>query len=258
MCLLTFFPAGRMPDVHRLHTGSIINEDGHGYAIVAGDRLIVGKNLDAADLINEFAEVRAEYLDGPAMFHSRFSTHGKTNVENCHPFHVGGDPLTVMAHNGVLPNNVHPGKKDNRSDTRIAAEDFIPSLGHLNWRKTRQRVTRWMTPFNKIVVLTVNPNYGANAYILNEKAGVWDEGIWYSNDGYLPSKYTYTYVGGTGWPVREEEDDGGWPYEWTHCEDCGESYDNCDCRGIYRGGWPREPQPHRTVLTAVGRIPQRG
>ncbi|MGW5105951.1 hypothetical protein [Nocardia sp. NPDC004123] len=42
------------------------------------------------------------------MFHSRFATHGFITNQNCHPFAIGGDERTVMAHNGVLPDIVQP------------------------------------------------------------------------------------------------------------------------------------------------------
>jgi glutamine amidotransferase len=121
------------------------------------------------------------------MFHSRLGTHGGCGPDNCHPFPVGGDERTVLAHNGILPAMVRPGKGDRRSDTRIAAEDFLPAFGPLRLRRTRLRLERWMTPHNKMVILTVDRRFKQQSYILNERSGTWDGGIWYSNDGYLPA-----------------------------------------------------------------------
>lgn len=214
MCLLTYIPDGVMPDVDALANGAIFNDDGHGYAIVSGDRLIVDRSLDSEYLIGSFAEVRSKHLDGPALFHSRFGTHGSNSVRNCHPFHVGGDKRTIIAHNGVLPKDVHPGKKDWRSDTRIAAEDFIPQLGHLRARRTRLRLQRWMTTANKMVVLTVDRSFREQSYILNEQAGTWDGGIWYSNSGYLPSEYGRWSL--EDWKL-EECRHCGLPNKWCQC-----------------------------------------
>src|SRR4051812_17252054 len=201
MCLLTFFPAGVLPDTDALLNGAIVNNDGHGYGIVADGRLIVGRGMDADAVIAAFAAARAEHRDGPALFHSRFGTHGKPCVDNCHPFPVGGDARTVIAHNGVLPAAVQPSKGDARSDTRIAAEDFIPALGSLRARRIRLRLQRWMTPHNKIVILTVDRRFKQRSYILNENCGIWDGGIWYSNDGYRPLPRTH-------WAF---DDDWDWP-----------------------------------------------
>src|SRR5262249_40587040 len=108
------------------------------------------------------------------------------HLDNCHPFIVGGDSRTVLAHNGILPTTVQPGRGDKRSDTRIAAEDFIPAFGSLRHRRTRLALARWMSPDNKMVILTVDRRFRERAYILNEDAGIWDGGIWYSNTGYRP------------------------------------------------------------------------
>lgn len=231
MCLLTFIPADVQPDMDALYNGTVFNEDGHGYAIVDRDQLIIRKGLKAEAVLESFKTVRAAHPHGPALFHSRMSTHGSNNVKNCHPFHVGGDRRTVIAHNGILPKDVWPSKTDHRSDTRIAAEDFIPRLGSLKLRRTRLAVEKWMQPQNKIVILTVNPQYRASAFILNEEAGIWEaDGIWYSNDGYLPyytpkSKYPLWWEEGE----RYAKGDDHWPRSWTHCEECDQPWSQCDC-----------------------------
>lgn len=194
MCLLTFLPEGQEPDVDALEYGAFVNDDGHGWAIVADDELLVGHGMNAEQVITEFAAVRRRHPEGPAIFHSRFTTHGVTTVDNCHPFFVGKDRRTVLAHNGVLPANVQPKKGDPRSDTRIAAEKFIPkTIGSLHLRRNRLRVEKWMGSWNKIAILTVNPRYRENAFILNENEGIWDDGIWYSNSGYTWRHSTTRY-----------------------------------------------------------------
>lgn len=209
MCLLTYFPAGVMPDCSALLNGAFVNNDGHGFAIVAGDRLIVRKGFDAERLVDTFDTLRREHSDGPALFHSRFATHGERSLDNCHPFPVGGDPRTVLAHNGVLPTIVQPGKRDPRSDTRITAEEFVPLFGPLRLRRVRRQFERWMTTDNLMVVLTVDRRFKQRAYILNEQSGIWDGGIWYSNDGYLPPERTRwwtPYEPDWDWPAWSQHD----------------------------------------------------
>jgi glutamine amidotransferase len=186
MCLLTFLPPGVRPDTGALANGAGCNPDGHGYAIVADGELLIARGLDPDEMIAEFERRRRRRPDGPALFHSRFATHGRVTVENCHPFPLGHDRRTVLAHNGVLPPAVQPGRGDPRSDTRIAAEDYLPRFGPLSSRRARLRLERWMTPDNKIVILTVDRRFRDRAYILNEASGLWHDGAWYSNDGYLP------------------------------------------------------------------------
>ncbi|WP_051385928.1 hypothetical protein [Actinokineospora inagensis] len=187
MCLLTFFPEGVQPDVAALARGAQANEDGHGYAIVTADRhLIVRHGMNPDALIGEFQSDRAQHPGGPALFHSRLSTGGTRGTRNCHPFPLGNDPRTVLAHNGVLPSELWPRGRDGRCDTRIAAEDFLPRqpFGSLTTRQGRTAFQRWLGASNKVVILTVNPRYRRSAYILGEDSGTWDGGIWYSNGSY--------------------------------------------------------------------------
>jgi hypothetical protein len=200
MCLLSYFPAGVMPDADALHNGAIFNDDGHGYAIVdpIGNRIIVDRGMVARDMIKSFVETRRRFPDGPALFHSRLATDGWVNLLNTHPFPVGGDPRTVLAHNGIMP--LRPAKHDPRSDTRIVAEEFIPkAFGTLRRRRARLAFERWIQPWNKVVILTVDHRFRDHAFILNEEGGIWDDGAWYSNDmyqGWSPSKYRYAWDDG--------------------------------------------------------------
>lgn len=199
MCILTMLPAGVLPNAVHLYAGAEANPDGHGYAIVAGERIIIGKGMDADKMITEFEAVRKLYPDGPALFHSRIATAGVVNEYNVHPFYVGGDTRTVIAHNGIMPRAVQPGKSNPASDTRITAEKFLPQFGSLRYRGNRKRFERWMTTANKVVLLTVDKRYKENAYILNEDQGVWDEGIWYSNTTYLPWVMPRRYLTAKDW-----------------------------------------------------------
>lgn len=185
MCLLTFFPEHVEPDYEALWAGTVYNPDGFGYAIVTRKGLKIGRGMNAEHVIEKFGRDRTLHPDGAALFHSRFGTGGVYSRFNCHPFHFAGDRRTVVAHNGVLPTSVQPGKKDRRCDTRIAAEELLPSgFGHLSVPSNRDRVAAWIGKRNKLVILTVNPDYDRNHYIINESAGLWDHNIWYSNTDY--------------------------------------------------------------------------
>jgi glutamine amidotransferase len=205
MCLLTFYKPGIMPNVEELRNGSFMNDDGHGYAIVVNGQIVVGKSMDASALIAEFAEIRAKHPEGPAMFHSRFATAGVCTTFNCHPFYLSSDKQTVMAHNGVFEQKYQPSKKDARSDTRIVADEVFGWTKFGPWwtKKGIKQYSQWMTPYNKVVILTVNPRYHHSFYMFNEQSGHYtEEGIWYSNTGYQPYVYhvntdTYNHTLGT-------------------------------------------------------------
>jgi glutamine amidotransferase len=183
MCLLTYYPGGAMPDPEMLTEGAECNPHGHGFAIVTNRRVITQHGMNADHIVSTFARMRASNPDGPALFHSRFATHGDIGMDNCHPFTVGRDKRTVLAHNGVLPIQARPTGCDTRSDTRILAQDLVPSgrFGSLTNRRGRDRLTTWLGPSNKVVLLTVDPRYGQSAYLFNEERGFWCDGVWYSN-----------------------------------------------------------------------------
>lgn len=191
MCILSFISAGTVVDTsvaESLWNGGRNNPDGHGWAIASPDGMVIGKSLQLDEALSDFIDARERYTDSPALFHSRWATHGSIRIGNCHPFIVGGNQRTVMAHNGVLPKRAHPGIGDDRSDTAIMAGELLPR----NWRRldkasVRKSLTEFCGRGNKLVILTVDPKYRRNHYLINESAGVWDNGVWHSNHDYLYS-----------------------------------------------------------------------
>ncbi|MEU1204643.1 hypothetical protein [Nocardia sp. NPDC005825] len=238
MCILTFFKPGITPNLDALRGGAAANPHGHGFAVVGDNRVLVGRGLDAATVIEEFSCVRAQFPDRPALFHSRFATHGVIGEQNCHPFAVGGDERTVMAHNGILPNIVHPGPGDPRSDTRVAAEDFLPiePFGPLDSWIGRAGLEHWLAG-DRMIVLTVDPRYRHTAYVFNEHRGHWSsDGIWYSNHSYLwhdldtadkPGGYLYDYCDYCG--QFDLYRVGPHCTACGFCDECWREFPHCEC-----------------------------
>lgn len=242
MCLLSYFPEGIQPDPEELRNGSETNYHGHGYAIVAGNRLLINKSMDPELLIAEFVNVRAQHARGPALFHSRYGTGGSVDVSNCHPFYFGNDKRTIVAHNGVLPNVAQPvDPKDTRCDTRYAADLILPYwFGHLSWQSARRDLEKWLTDYNKLVILTVNPEYPERSYIINEGSGYWTEsGIWYSCSDYKGYSPYNTYSGPLSWPRANDcflcgiygdiDPVSRVCKVCNFCADCEEEVNNCMC-----------------------------
>jgi hypothetical protein len=182
--------AGVTADIADLHAGSVNNPDGFGYAVHAGNKVIHNSGLNFDRIVEEFLDVRAKHA-GPALFHSRITTHGSTSNANCHPFQVGRDRDTVMAHNGMLP------IKDDgvRSDTRIFAESLFPSWGGaltLNSRKMRKRLSKFADG-SKLVFITANKDVADDFVIINENLGHWVDGVWWSNYSYEYSRFTTSW-----------------------------------------------------------------
>lgn len=202
MCLLVFMPEGITATKEALESASYYNDDGFGWAIRTPDKILVGKSMDFTKAYEEFSDARSCY-NGDALFHLRITTNGETNLDNCHPFYVGKDSLSVVAHNGILPVAVPAG--DNRSDTRIFAETLFPKRGgiaFLNGVASIPLLEKWAAG-SKLVFLTSNPASKWRFLIANEKDGDWgtgeNAGVWFSNNSYKygkPLTTTTKYVGG--------------------------------------------------------------
>lgn len=259
MCLLSFYPAGAEINVDHLRNGSECNSDGFGWGIVTSDaHLDSFRSMDFEEALARFIEARAIHPEGDALFHSRYSTHGVINVDNCHPFPVGRNGRTrniLVGHNGILSREVQPIPGDRRSDTRIFAEDFfLGRFKDLDNPATITRLERWLTGYNKLVILTVNPAHEQRSYILNADSGVWVKGVWHSNDGYIRTPYKmwahsetgYTFAprGASAWSGRYRAGDCvhcgesetirlGMCTSCLYCEWCGEEDTACVC---YSGG----------------------
>jgi predicted glutamine amidotransferase len=209
MCLLVFMPEGITASKQSLENGAYYNDDGFGWAIRTPDKILVGKDMDFAKAYDEFMAARSSY-NGDALFHMRITTHGATSLDNCHPFYVGKDSLSVVAHNGMLP--VEPAKGDKRSDTRIFAETLLPKRGgisFLNGDESVSKLSKWAAG-SKLAFLSVNPASKWRYVLINSEDGVWvedgdDKGVWFSNNSYKYAKVTYTAPLWTG----------GWDYNRT-------------------------------------------
>lgn len=212
MCMLTYFPPRAEVNVDRLRNGSITNNDGHGWAVIHTDGLVIltGHSMTFDEALEGFVAARLLHPNTDAMFHSRYTTHGLTNLANCHPFTVPKLRDTVVAHNGVLP--CHPLKGDLRSDTRLFAEDILRQrFPALDSPKTMKRLEQWMG-YNKILILTVDPRYRLNAYLVKGNLGEWVDGVWYSNSGYEKKKPWSGYVSSGRWV---KSDAGDWRLDVT-------------------------------------------
>lgn len=229
MCLLTYFLPGVQPDTDALALGAEWNSDGHGYAIVVGDRIVTRKSMVPNDLIDEFESMRRKHPDGPALFHSRIGTAGTVGKENCHPFQVGNDPRTVVAHNGIMPESMQPAKGDPRCDTRIFAEKHLP-YRNLNSAKSRRKLGKWLGT-DKVVVLSVNPAHRESSWLINGRHGIWDNesGVWYSNSSYngrgfctygYGASYAYQHSGFRCWSHKHGIHIHYVAYAQANCEGC--------------------------------------
>lgn len=248
MCMLSYIPAGvELTDdgVRSLENGGEWNRDGYGWAIVTDAGIILRRTLSLDEALDSFIEYRLEHL-GAALFHSRWTTHGASTVGNCHPWIVGTDYRTVLAHNGVIQ-HCTPAHGDRRSDTGVFAQDIVPrQFRRLDKPSVRNALARYIGTRNKVLILTSNPRYRQNAYLFNESAGQWDgdTGMWHSNGDYLYGMRQYRGLVTYPNAVTETPDDTvphlfddicGWcdgeVNALAHCTSCGICQDCCETVG---------------------------
>lgn len=193
MCLLVVCKPNAIPKREELTEGACSNPHGYGFAMVIDGKIFRYRTMSARKAVNKFLHMRQQYPESYAIWHARYATHGVKNQDNCHPFQVGDDANTVLAHNGVLDTFI--GKDDKRSDTRIFAEDTLPKLGGVRALEDENlyRMVEGWASGSKIAVLTTNPDAQFQLYLINERLGTWDDnGVWWSNSSYKRSTYTYT------------------------------------------------------------------
>lgn len=102
------------------------NDDGFGIMFAEDGKLYVHKSLGDAD---RFIEVFRLYQDKELLIHTRMRTHGKVDLDNCHPYEVltreeGGafGPVWMM-HNGVL--SIGNDSDRDKSDTWHYIKNFL-------------------------------------------------------------------------------------------------------------------------------------
>lgn len=198
MCMITYLPANVAVPYEEILEGATFNDDGHGWAVAAElGVMLSGHYMDVETALETFRLTRQAFPDVPAMFHSRFATHGSVSLSNVHPFDVG--KFAAVAHNGILPAKFQPAKNDIRSDTAILAMEWLAGRTQVSgvWtRRERQRIGRIIGQGNKLCILSVSPFLDKpKGYLVNGAMGNWHKGAWFSNRDWQPSRYSRHY-----WP----------------------------------------------------------
>lgn len=226
MCLLIYASPNSAPTKKSLRRAAVHNPDGFGFAINNGKDVLYGKGMDIEDTIKEFFAVRERFPDSHALFHLRITTHGATNLDNCHPFVV--DDGIVLAHNGMLPIK----EQDGKSDTRLFAEEWLPTMGVKEMLDTPEGFAdlEQFASGSKLAILSSNPALDHPFYLVNEKLGHWKQGVWYSNSSYTKNygKYLYSSVSTTSYSRGTYSSYNGHLYSPQH--DSLDMWDNSDWR----------------------------
>jgi hypothetical protein len=155
------------------------NGDGAGILYINSEKkLSVFKEMASFDnFYNNYSEIKSKYGKRNIVLHFRISTHGKVNETNCHPFLV--DDSIGFVHNGMIydvPTSTE------FSDTYMFNQTILKNLREgFEYNETiLEMIDTFIGSGSKLVFLNDNDDY----FIVNEKAGHWHLGCWFSNTSY--------------------------------------------------------------------------
>ena len=185
MCIAILKIKGKRISDDVLKTCYANNPDGCGFAYVDNGIIKVFKTLNFEEFLQEYKKVEDK---SNMLLHFRIATHGKVNVNNCHPFKL--NHRMVLIHNGVISG--YGGNKVDE-DSITDTQDFInKTIGQIGWKNWKNPAFRELVGkaigYSKFCILDASDSYA----IINESAGYWVDGNWYSNKSYEPKKYTYS------------------------------------------------------------------
>lgn len=184
MCLLIYKPPGKKITKEAFERGFRINSDGGGFAWVENGKVFIRKPFWSVD---EMWKEYVEHEDHQMIVHFRITTHGGTSADNCHPFDAGGG--WAMGHNGMI---ALASPQTGESDTRAYIREFIAPITNVDPDFIKQdaipKIMERHIGHSKLVFI----NGKGEHLIVNEAAGTWDEGIWYSNCSFRAARSTAT------------------------------------------------------------------
>lgn len=196
MCIIAIKPAHhKMIDESIIETMFQNNPDGSGYMYSYNNKVHIEKGfMTLKELLNSLDNLRKKVNieEVPLVLHFRISTSGKVDGATCHPFPVTSDLNALrkthvitnlgMAHNGVIYDFEE--KKSVYSDTQLFVNKCVSYLYDMNHKFLHDDRTRNLfEPIINSSRLAFLDRHG-NIY----RYGEWceDDGIFYSNEGYIP------------------------------------------------------------------------
>lgn len=185
MCIAILSPQDVVVPYDHLQESFDSNPDGAGFMYAENDQLIIEKGFMDFD---SFYQAYAPHQEKACAIHFRIKTHGKVNPDNTHPFQVGKHMGVI--HNGII-NNVDTRDAPEMSDTYHFNEKFLAPIyrkdSRFAYKEHFKDLIKSYIGYSKLVFLNNKGHYS----IVNESAGHWDNGVWYSNKSYV--KYTPTH-----------------------------------------------------------------
>ncbi len=184
MCIIVYLPAGAGMDRKTLQTCWDANPDGAGYMFARDGKLIIRKGfMDFEKFWRSFDKAdRTAGAKTNFVLHFRIASHGKVNLENCHPHRIRKS--LAVAHNGII-DCVGAKANGKDSDTVLYVRKILRKLpdGFLRSKGIRNLI-HLTIDWSKLAFMDAT----GRVTLIGEETGVWDDGAWFSNDSYLVRK----------------------------------------------------------------------
>lgn len=152
------------------------NPDGAGFMYSKNKELFIHKGFFT---FKDFYSAYKHFEKEKAVLHFRIKTHGKIDVDNCHPFHIHKG--LGFVHNGIISGFGASDASDTSEFNENILKPLVQKWGNLAlFQPAIKQLVESRIGYSKLVFLDRH----GNVEIFNENKGVWDTGIWYSNSSY--------------------------------------------------------------------------
>lgn len=175
MCLIIYGQGDREVRRDVFESAFTDNSDGIGIMVAGEAKRFYGKRC----LRRAWSYMQQVNRWGlPFGVHFRFATHGNVDSTNVHPFRAPDSDVLVM-HNGVIH---HAKPRNGMSDTAAYIYDEMAAAPRVTHEGYYRAIEEDIGYWNKFLVMDDTGEFR----ILNEWAGDWIAGLWYSQTYSLP------------------------------------------------------------------------
>lgn len=189
---------GRIPTENELIHSFVYNNDGAGFMYVDNNKVIIDKGyMKLEDFIARYKELLVKYnnfTNKSLVIHCRIGTSGKNIKGNTHPYPITNNSkelrktnLTTdigIAHNGIIRDYELTGKLNDTQE--FIMKYLYPIYSHYKDFYKNKYITNGIEEItnSKFVILDRKDNiYKIGDFIE-------DKGLYFSNDSYLPPRYS--------------------------------------------------------------------
>ena len=178
MCIAIYKPEGKVLSQATLQECYDSNPDGAGFMYAQDKKLHIEKGFFSYD---SFYQAYQKHETKQAVIHFRIKTHGKIDTTNCHPFAVNNS--IGFVHNGIINGFGDTNHSDTIGFNNAILQPLVQKWGNLAlFQDPIIDLIEGRIGYSKLVFLDRHGNHK----IMNEGKGLWDDGVWYSNNSYKP------------------------------------------------------------------------